>query len=391
MIAMVRFLFGWLLVTQALGQGVVVPGAPKSPSSVANQRIKNEMTRVAQGFLMTLSNEQREQAVYPLDDPERFVWYYTPHDRKGLPLKHMNPAQRQAALALVKTGLSDQGYDKAMGIMDMENVLRVVESRPANDTYRDPDNYYITIFGNPDKNIPWSWRIDGHHLSLQFMSQAGLAGPGQSASERVLAQTPTFFGSNPGILRDDPGMADTRMADPRLNKLPQYGRQLLKQETERAFALLKTLTTAQLKEALVAPVAYPDILTGNKRSVSMEKMDGLRMGDMTAAQRTLFLELLQTYLDNYRITLANQQLNKLKKSGLDSLRFAWAGDLTPRLSDGKGWYYRIHGPTILIEYDNTQSNANHIHTVVRDLTNDFGEDLLQEHYRTSNHEKPKSN
>ena len=341
------------------------------------------MTVAAQAFLATLSAEQRQQAVYAFDDPERFVWYYTPHDRKGLPLKSMNPTQRQAALSLLKTGLSSQGYDKAMAILDMENVLRVVENRPPNDTRRDPDNYYVTIFGDPSAQNPWNWRFDGHHLSLQFLSLVGTSGQG-----RVLAQTPTFFGSNPGILRNDPGMADTRMADPRLPKLPQYGREILKQETERAFALLKTITPEQLKQVMVAPVAYPDILSTNVRTVSMEKMDGLRVADMTTAQRTLFLELLQTYLTNYHVTLANQQMDKLKKSGLDNLRFAWAGDTTPKLGDGKGWYYRIHGPTILIEYDNTQSDANHIHTVVRDLTNDFGEDLLREHYRTSSHAKP---
>lgn len=341
------------------------------------------MTQVARSFLATLSAEQRQQAVYAIDDPERYTWYYTPHERKGLPLKQMNPDQRKAALALLQTGLSAQGYDKATAIMDMENVLRVIENRPANDTHRDPDNYYVTIFGNPENDAPWSWRLNGHHLLLQFMAQSD-----RSGQNRLLAQTPTFFGSNPGIMQNDPGMADKRMADPRLAKLPQYGKQLLKQETERAFALLKTLTPEQIKQVVVAPVAYPEILSTNVRSVSMEKMEGLRLADMTAAQRTLFLDLLQTYLTNYHVTLANQQLDKLTKNGLDNLRFAWAGDLTPKLGDGKGWYYRIHGPTILIEYDNTQSDANHIHTVVRDLTNDFGEDLLREHYKTSSHAKP---
>ena len=413
---MIRILFGWLLVGQVLAQPVAVPrSAQTAPArrSLANQRVKTEMTHLARAFLATLSAEQRKQAVFDLDDPERYVWYYTPHERKGLSMKQMDSTQRQAALALLKTGLSDQGYGKATGIMDLENVLRVVENRPPNDTYRDPENYYVTIFGNPDTENPWSWRLNGHHLLLQFVSVLGpsspgpasagpssrgrsrpgpasadRSGPGREGPGRVLAQTPTFFGSNPGLLRNDPGMADTRMADPRLAKLPQYGKQLFKEETERAFALLKTMTPEQLKQVMVAPVAYPEILSTNVRTVSMEKMDGLRLADMTDSQRTLFLELLQTYLTNYHVTLANQQLDKLKKSGLDSLRFAWAGDLTPKLGDGKGWYYRIHGPTILIEYDNTQSNANHIHTVVRDLTNDFGEDLLREHYRTSNHAKP---
>lgn len=379
---MIRILFGWLLIGQVMAQSVAVPRSAKTPSrpSPTNQRAKNEMDETAQTFLATLTAEQRKQAVYTLDDPERYVWYYTPHERKGLPLKQMNPEQRKAALALLKTGLSAQGYEKATAIMDMENVLRVVENRPPNDTHRDPDNYYITIFGNPEEKTPWGWRFNGHHLLLQFTSR--------SSPERVTAQTPTFFGSNPDLVRNVPGMADTRMADPRLVNLPQYGKRILKAEEDRAFALLKTITPEQLKQVVVDPVAYPEILSTNARTVSMEKMDGLRLADMTATQRTLFLELLQTYLTNYHVTLANQQFDKLKKSGLDSLRFAWAGDLTPQLGSGKGWYYRIHGPTILIEYDNTQSNANHVHTVVRDLTNDFGEDLLREHYRTSTHKKP---
>ncbi|MDB5240764.1 MAG: hypothetical protein JWP57_1389 [Spirosoma sp.] len=392
---MIRILFGCLLAGQMMAQGVSAPSQPKPSqsqssqrsgsgrSSAANQRGKNEMTQVAQAFLATLSAEQRQQAVFPLDDPEQFVWFYTPHERKGLPLKQMNENQRKAALALLKTGLSSQGYDKAATIMDMENVLRVIENRPPNDTYRDPNNFYFTIFGSPDSENPWSWRLNGHHLLVQFMVQSGPSGQG-----KVVAQTPTFFGINPGLLRNDPGMADTRMGDPRLANLPQYGTHLFKQEEDKAFALLKTITPEQLKQVVVAPVAYPEILTTNVRTVSMEKMDGLRLADMTPNQRTLFLDLLQTYLTNYHVTLANQQMDKLKKDGLDNLRFAWAGDLTTQLGTGKGWYYRIHGPTILIEYDNSQNNANHVHTVVRDLTSDFGEDLLREHYRTSNHTKP---
>lgn len=368
-----RVLCGCLLTGQVLAQ----VAAPAKPSS-AQQRVKDEMTLAAQSFLALLTPEQRQQTTYAFDNEERFNWHFVPRERKGLPLKQMTPDQRRAAMAMLKTGLSEQGYDKATSIMDMENVLRVIDNRPPNDVYRDPENYSVTIFGDPATKEPWSWRVEGHHLSLQFMSLTG----------KVIAQTPTFFGSNPGVLQFDSTMADKRMSDPRVLKLPQKGRQVLKQETERAFALLKTLDASQRKQAVLATVAYPDIITSNKRSALLEHADGLRLADMNADQRRLFLDLLQVYLTNYRITLANQQMDKLKKAGLDNLRFAWAGDLTPQLGEGKGWYYRIHGPTILIEYDNTQSNANHIHTVVRDLTNDFGEDLLREHYRTSQHGKP---
>lgn len=377
-LTMKQFLFFWLLAGQVLAQAV---SAPKNP--VAQQRIKDEMADAATALLGMLTTEQRQKITYPFDDAERFNWHFVPRERKGLPLKQMTPDQRRAAMAMLKTGLSDQGYDKATAVIDMENVLRVIDNRPPNDTYRDPENYSFTIFGDPSTKDPWSWRIEGHHLSLQFLSLTAPAGGGQ-----VLAQTPTFFGSNPGKLEFDPQMADKRMGDPRVKDLPQKGRQILKQETERAFNLLKTLDADQRKKAVIANVAYPDIVTSNKRTASLERMDGLMLSEMKADQRKLFLELLQTYLTNYRITLAKQQMAKLEKSGLDSLRFAWAGDLTPELGEGKGWYYRIHGPTILIEYDNTQTNANHIHTVVRDLTNDWGEDLLRAHYQNTKHGKP---
>ncbi|GAB4028344.1 DUF3500 domain-containing protein [Spirosoma koreense] len=370
---MKQFIFFWLLTSNLLAQTV---STPKSPA--AQQRIKDEMTDAATALLGMLNADQKQKITYPFDDAERFNWHFVPRERKGLPLKQMTAEQRQAAMAMLKTALSQRGYDKAMDIMDTENVLRVIDNRPPNDTYRDPENYSFTIFGDPTTKTPWSWRIEGHHLSLQFLSVTG----------QVLAQTPTFFGSNPGILEYDPNMADKRMGDPRVKDLPQKGRQILKQETERAFALLKTLDTDQKKQAILAGVAYPEIVTSNKRTASLEKMDGLRYADMKADQRKLFIDLLQAYLTNYRITLAKQQMDKLEKAGLDNLRFAWAGDLTPELGEGKGWYYRIHGPTILIEYDNTQTNANHIHTVVRDLTNDWGEDLLKAHYQNVTHSKP---
>ena len=368
------FLAAYLLIRSVPAWSQVAP----SPSTLpVQQRLKDEMLEAATVFLATLTPEQKQKAAYPFADPERFNWHFVPRERKGLPLKQMTAEQRKAAMELLKTGLSVQGYEKAMSIIDNENVLRVIDNRPPNDTYRDPENYSFTIFGEPGAKNPWSWRIEGHHLSLQFLSLTG----------QILAQTPTFFGSNPGVLLYDSTMADKRMGDSRILKLPQKGRQILKRETEGAFALLKTLDANQRKQAVLATVAYPEIVTSNKRKASLERMDGLRMADMNTDQRKLFMDLLQIYLSSYRITLAKQQLDNLKKAGLDDLRFGWAGDLTPELGEGKGWYYRIHGPTILIEYDNTQTNANHIHTVVRDLTNDFGDDLLEQHYQSTNHGK----
>jgi hypothetical protein len=341
---------------------IVLPVSAQQPDTqpADGKVVVTEMTTAVQSWLAMLSPEQRKQAIHDFSSDERQTWYFTPHSRNGLALKQMQPVQRQAVLAILKTALSASGYEKATGIMDLENVLRVVENRPANDTYRDPDNYYLTVFGDCQRAEPWGWRFEGHHISMQFSSLTG----------RVVGMTPLFFGSNPGEVR---GSA--------VANLPQNGKQMLREETELAFALLKTLTADQRKQLVLAPKAYPEVLTGNARRASLERMDGLPITAMTADQRKLFLSLVQTYLNRYRITLAKQQFERIESDGLSTLHFAWAGDLTPEVGEGGGWYYRIHSPTLLIEYDNTQSNANHIHTVVRDLTNDFGDDLLRTHYQ----------
>ena len=343
-----RALFFSLVLASALN---TLAFAQKLPSSAA-------MTKAVQSFINGLSAEQRQQAIYPYDSEERFNWYYFPHERKGLPLKQMTPEQRQAAMALLKTTLSEQGYSKIEQTIDLENVLRVVENRPPNDTYRDPENYYFTIFGDPSqKNQPWSWRIDGHHVCQQFSALTG----------NIIALTPSFWGSNPGIVRID---------------VPQKGRFILKQEAELAYTFLNSLNEEQLKKAVLSPTCPNDIATTNKRKAMLDKREGLAVGELTSKQRDLFMDLLNVYLNNYHVTLKNQQMDKLKAAGLDQLSFAWAGDREPGFGPGKGQYYRIHGPTILIEFDNSQNQANHIHTVVRDLANDFGEDLLRAHYES---------
>lgn len=329
-----------------------------SAQVVAPQRIKDDMAEAAQGFWKSLTVGQRTQAGFAFTDDERVNWYFVPHERKGLSLKQMTSEQRNLAWALLKTGLSDGGYDKAKQITDLENVLRVVENRPPNDTYRDPEGYFVSLFGNIGSNDPWGWRFEGHHLSVQFTSLTG----------RVLALTPLFMGSNPGQVRAD---------------VPQKGREIMKEETQRAFELIHSLSTDQLKQATLAKKAFGNILTGNSRRASLERMDGLTYADMNASQKNQFLDLLKIYLNRYRITLARQQFDRIEKAGLDQLRFAWAGDTTP--GNNVGYYYRIHGPMLLVEYDNTQNDANHVHTVVRDLTNDFGDDLLREHYERAKH------
>lgn len=309
------------------------------------------LTGKANHFLGLLDESQVAKARYEFGDDERFNWHFVPRERNGLSFNDLNEKQRQAGLALLKASLSEQGYQKANNIMALENILREVENRPADDKYRDPLNYSITIFGNPDEKNIWGWRLEGHHISINFSSADG----------SIVSSTPTFWGSNPAIVRSG----------------KYSGRQILKQETDLGFTLVNSLNTDQMKVAVIASKAPAEIITGNQRKADLLELKGLAFNDMNEPQKKLFMQLLNVYVKNYQLGFSKRLMDKIQKAGIENLSFAWAGSLQP----GAGHYYRIQGPMLLIEYDNTQNNANHVHTVVRDLTNDFAEDILKEHYR----------
>jgi hypothetical protein len=311
----------------------------------------------ANKFLASLSGPLKEKAQYKFDDEERYNWHFVPKSRNGISFRDFNPAQREAALELLKTSLSTQGYQKATAIMQLENVLREVEGRGSDDKYRDPLNYYLTIFGTPDKTKAWGWRFEGHHIALNF----------SSVSNKIESSTPSFFGSNPGIVRSG----------------SERGKQILKDETEIAFSLINSLDADKLKVAMIADKALSEIVSFNSRKAVPLTPAGLSYSEMNDQQKSFFNRLLETYVRNYELGFSNKLMEKIKKAGIEKLTFAWAGSLKP----GEGHYYRIQGPMLLIELDNTQNNANHVHSVVRDLTNDFGEDILREHYEKehSNH------
>lgn len=309
-----------------------------------------DLATAANGFLNLLDAEQKTKAQYTLDDKERFNWNFVPTQRNGVCFRTFSPTQRTSALALLKLSLSQQGYKKAYSIMELENILRDIEGRGATDTYRDPLNYYITIFGTPSKDKPWGWRMEGHHLAINF----------SSVNNEIGSSTPTFWGSNPGTV-------------PRGE---EKGRQILKLETELGFELCNSFTDEQKKKAIFSDRALPEIVMGNKRKAQLIEPAGLSYKDMNKTQQGLLMSLMQVYVNNYQLDFSSKLMQKIAKAGIENLSFAWAGGLVP----GKGNYYRIQGPMLLIEYDNTQNNANHVHTAVRDLTNDFAEDILREHY-----------
>jgi hypothetical protein len=233
--------------------------------------------------------------------------------------------------------------------MSLETVLREVEGRGSDDTYRDPKKYYFSVFGSPSKDAPWGWRLEGHHLSLNF----------SAIDNKLQSSTPSFMGSNPATVPCG----------------QRKGEQILKDESSYGFSLLNSFSKAQLTTVVIAENAYDDILSENKRKATSLTPNGISYKEMNEQQKKLFMSLLDVYVKNYEFGFSTTLMNKIKKAGIDNLSFAWAGSLRP----GRGHYYRIQGPMLLIEFDNTQNNANHIHTVVRDLTNDFAEDILREH------------
>jgi len=306
--------------------------------------------RVA-ALLNSLNPKQRQTATFQFDSQERFNWHYVPRARKGVTLYELNDEQRRMLMTVLDLSLSTQGATKAKGILELEDLLREAEGRPSGDDYRDRLNYAFSVFGTPAKTTPWGWRLEGHHLSLNFTSVGGV----------IESSTPSFFGANPAIVRSG----------------KERGRQTLKQETELAFALLNQLSDEQRKIAVLSTSAPYDIITGNDRKVEAPERKGILYSSLTDAQKKTFMQLIDAYVKNYELGFSSKLIAKIRKAGVENLSFAWAGSLQP----GAAHYYRIQGPILLIEYDNTQNSGNHIHSVVRDLTNDFAEDILREHYR----------
>jgi hypothetical protein len=314
-----------------------------------------KITEAALKFLAGLEQEQRSRVLFPLESPERLNWDYRPVERAGLALKDMDSAQQQLLYALLAGGLSRSGNMKALGIMSLEKVLKALEGTGGRHA-RDPLLYYICVFGDPSPESPWGMRVEGHHLSINFLIQKG----------GEIAPTPNFFGANPAYVTQG----------------SLKGVRVLAAEEDRGRLLLDSLDDEQQKRAIKDKEAPADIITGWEPRVKMDAPEGLAVSEMTRDQDRLLMELVNTYTGRMPRDVADAHLNRIEKEGIKYIHFAWAGSTVK----GRPHYYRLHGPSFLVEYDNTQDNANHIHSVWRDLRNDWGEDLLKEHYTMSHGE-----
>ena len=322
--------------------------------STCSQSQTDDMSRAAARFIQLLQPQQMAQAVYPFDTTERYIFGYVPKtDRKGLSVNEMNDLQKTAAFTLMKSALSKEAYTKARAVMQLELVLKALENRAANDNYRDPGKYFFTVFGKPDGKHVWGWRLDGHHLSFNFTSDR----------KKIVAGTPGFIGSNPAVVLNG----------------PEKGKEILHDETSLGLSLVNSFNEKQLIAAVISADAPADILTTDKRVAVITDKKGISYAELTTGQQKALMQLLSLYIKRYTHLFAEAMMTDIEKAGLKNLVFSWAGSTEDGVGHPK--YYRIQGPTIIIEYDNTQNNANHVHTVVRDLKNDFGGDVLLEHYR----------
>lgn len=317
----------------------------------------SSLARVVSDWLATLGADQRGRATFDFEDPERFVWAFTPGERAGLALRDMQPEQREAALAVVDVAMSERGAGEVRGIIALETILGAIERDQGRSNWlrRDPELYWFAVFGEPGAHggeEPWMWRVGGHHVAIHVTVAGG----------EVVGSSPSFLGANPAVIP-----AGVRAGERTLTGEETLARELV-------IGLPETARAA----AIVDPIAPPEILTSNAARPDGTRVPrGLAHADMPAEAQIRLETLIRHYLGRAPDGIAVEEWRRAVADGLAETTFAWAGPTEP----GHGHYYAVRGPRLLIEYDNTQNGANHIHAVWRDLANDWGEDVLAAHYR----------
>jgi Protein of unknown function (DUF3500) len=320
-------------------------GGASAQSVDAGQRIAGAATR----FLSGLDDAQRQQVLIAFGSDNRVDWHYIPRSRQGLTLGAMRPAQAEAARTLFASVLNERGLQALENVRIAETALREQQG-----TFRDPDRYYVSIFGAPAR-FPWGWRLEGHHLSLNVALPA--AGH--------ISVTPFFLGANPATVPSG----------------PHKGLRPLGLQEDLARTLMASLSEADRRTAIIADRAFGDIVAGPGRESDLGQPRGLELSAMDGVARNLVEALIDRFVGTLAPDLMAAQKRRVMEQELGRFRFAWAGPLVP----GQGHYFRVHGPATLIEHDNTQNNANHVHSVWRDLVTDFGNDALADHYRRAPH------
>jgi hypothetical protein len=316
-----------------------------------------DMVASATRFLASLDEGQKAKAVFALDSDHREGWFFVPGKfikpggkRLGLSIKGMTQQQRLLAHGLLASAMSSDGYRQATTIMTLEAVLHEMENK---NPIRDPEVYFVSIFGTPSAKGKWGWRFEGHHLSINVAVADG----------KMFSVTPSFLGTNPGIVKAG----------------PMKGLEVLADEQNLARTLIKSLNEKQTKLAIIADKAPADVITKQERIADRKAflpVKGIPYAELNVAQQKMLETLVATYAAKYRPVILDEIDSRKPIDGDLKLHFAWAGGTEP----GEGHYYRIQSKQFLFEYDNTQNDVNHVHAVWRDFDGDFGRDLLKEHH-----------
>lgn len=317
-------------------------------AALTGQAPKLGVVKEAHALLATLSSEQRAKALFAASSDQLYNWHFVPRSRPGLPWGEMTADQQKAGHDLLKVSLSKVGYQKVEDIRSLEPVLKELEGGNAG---RDERLYTLSFFGEPSDTKSWAWRYEGHHISLTFVYRDG----------RLVASTPQFLGSNPEQVVSG----------------PKKGLRPLPKERDLAFKLLSTLKPDQLAKVKIGSETKGDIITGNARQAVIEGHLGLAYREMSTEQKKALLELLKAHAEVQSDKEQARRMKQIEAEELNDLVFAWMG-----ATDGEGrHYYRIQGKNLIVEYDNSQGNGTHIHTVWRNKKEDFGADPLLGHYQ----------
>lgn len=328
-------------------------------NAFAANKAASEMAAAANNFLASLDAKQKDKATYDLKAEDRFKWHFIPTEmieggRTGLPMTEMNKDQKALAKKLLQSAMSKSGFRKSTQIMMLEGLLRAAEKKSGRGRFdRNPIWYFVSIFGKPSDTGTWAWRFEGHHLSLAFTIVDG----------KAFVSTPSFMGSNPAEVLEG----------------KRKGLRVLGKEEDLARKLAKSLDAEQKKVAVFSEKAPRDILTSANRDVKALSPAGIGFSKLSKEQRGNLQAVVREYVNRVRPELAKADLAAIAKSGWNKVSFAWAGGY----EKGEGHYYRIQGPSFLLEYANTQNNAGHVHATWREFKGDYGADLLAKHFAES--------
>lgn len=317
------------------------------PSTAAAQETPSapgEMVEAASRFLAVLDGAQRLKTQYEFDSPERINWHFIPRDRNGIGLWDLTGAAREAADRLVASGLSAAGYEKTLQVRSLEEVLYLFEGGEEVERRqrRHPHKYFLTIFGNPGTQGQWGWRFEGHHLSLNYTLENGV----------IVGSTPEFFGANPGVIDGGPGRS-----------LRVLGRR-----ESLAREILHACSADQRGQMLISETAPGDVRGAGESDAVVSEAEGLPFAEMSQEQQGLLKELIGEYLAAMPATVVKDRLDAISQAGMEQIRIAWWGGAELN----QPHHYVVQGPSFIIEYNNTQNEANHVHSMWRNLQGDFG-------------------